>query len=77
MSIRLTPRIRLVLVMVLFIYPVVTVYLYALGPLTTGWQMWQRTILLVPMMVVTIVFAVSPTINRHFGAFISGAARAR
>ncbi|MBU1175711.1 MAG: hypothetical protein KKH72_09950 [Alphaproteobacteria bacterium] len=62
--------------MAAFIYPVITAYLYLLGPVTAGWEMWQRTIVLVPMMVLTIVFAVSPAINRYFGRFIAGIRRA-
>ena len=65
-------RIRLALVLAGFVYPVITAYLYALGPLTPGWQMWQRTFVLVPMMVVTIVFGLTPMINRYFGHFIAG-----
>ena len=72
MSIPLPNRLRLALVMAGFVYPVITVYLYAIGPLTTGWEMWQRTIVLVPLMVLTIVFAVTPAINRYFGRFIAG-----
>ena len=71
-----TPRLRLSLVMALFVYPLITLYLYALGPFTAGWEMWQRTLILVPLMVLSIVFGVSPTINRHFGRFIAGTARA-
>ena len=77
MSNTLAPRLRLAAVMVLFVYPVVTVYLYALLPLTAGWPMWMRTLVLVPLMVATIVFAVSPAINRFFGAFIAGGAGRR
>lgn len=76
MSNPLSPRIRLAMIMAGFVYPVITLYLYAIGPLTTGWEMWQRTIVLVPMMVLTIVFAVMPAINRFFGRFIAGKARA-
>lgn len=77
MSNSLAPRIRLAALMALFVYPVVTLYLYALMPLTTGWPMWMRTLVLVPLMVLTIVFAVSPAINRFFGSFIAGKASAR
>jgi antibiotic biosynthesis monooxygenase (ABM) superfamily enzyme len=68
----LSPRFRLALVLAGFVYPVITAYLYVLGPLTPGWQMWQRTIVLVPMMVLTIVFGLIPMINRFFGRFIAG-----
>src|SRR5690606_22472427 len=40
-------RLRLALLMFFGVYPVITLYIYALFPLTTGWQMWQRTLLLV------------------------------
>ena len=74
MSNLVTMRLRLSALMALFVYPVVTIYLYALLPLTADWPMWQRTLILVPLMVVTIVFAVSPAINRFFGRFIAGRA---
>lgn len=69
------PQIRLALLMMLGVYPVVTAYLYILMPLTDGWPMWQRTLVLVPMMVATIVFGLIPAIQRHFGWFIAGRAR--
>lgn len=77
MSNSLATRLRLAAVTALFVYPVITSYLYLLGPLTPGWALWQRTLLLVPLMVLTIVFAVSPAINRYFGRFIAGAGPAR
>ncbi len=77
MSNSLAPRIRLAGLMVLFVYPVVTFYLYMLMPLTAGWPMWLRTLVLVPAMVLTIVFAISPAINRFFGTFVAGRASAR
>lgn len=70
-------RLRLAVVMVAFVYPVVTVYLVVLVPLTLDWAMWQRTLILVPMMVGTIVFGVSPLINRYFGGFVSGRRQAK
>ncbi len=65
-------RLRLALLMFFGVYPVITLYIYALFPLTTGWQMWQRTLLLVPLMVLTMVFFVMPFIQTRFGAFIAG-----
>jgi antibiotic biosynthesis monooxygenase (ABM) superfamily enzyme len=65
-------RLRLALLMFFGVYPVITLYIYALFPLTTGWQMWQRTLLLVPLMVLTMVFFVMPVIQTRFGAFIAG-----
>jgi antibiotic biosynthesis monooxygenase (ABM) superfamily enzyme len=65
-------RLRLAFLMVLGVYPVITLYIYALFPLTDGWQMWQRTLLLVPLMVLTMVFFVMPVIQTRFGGFIAG-----
>lgn len=72
----LAARLRLTLMMTLAVYPVVTMYLYALMPLTPGWTIWQRSLILVPLMAATIVMLVVPLINRHFGAFIAGKKRA-
>jgi antibiotic biosynthesis monooxygenase (ABM) superfamily enzyme len=70
-----TPKTRMALLMIVGVYPIITAYLYVLMPLTDGWQMWQRTILLVPLMVATIVFGLIPTIQKHFGWFIAGKKR--
>lgn len=71
-----TPQTRMALLMIAGVYPVVTAYLYILMPLTNGWQMWQRTLVLVPIMVATIVFGLTPTIQKRFGWFITGRKRA-
>jgi len=43
-----------------------------LMPLTPGWEMWQRSLILVPAMAGTIVLLLVPFINRRFGAFLAG-----
>lgn len=68
----LASRLRMAVIMTLAVYPVVTLYLYVLMPLTPGWQMWQRSLVLVPVMASTIVLLIVPFIGRHFGAFIAG-----
>ena len=65
-------KLRMALVMTLAVYPVVTLYLYVLMPLTPGWEMWQRSLVLVPFMATTIVMLVVPFITKRFGAFIAG-----
>lgn len=72
MSPSLAPRLRMAAIMTLAVYPIVTLYLYVLMPLTPGWDIWQRSLILVPFMATTIVMLIVPTINRHFGAFIAG-----
>lgn len=59
----------------LAVYPAITLYLYLLFPLTDGWALWQRTALLVPLMVATIVWVIAPLLQRHFGWFIMGQKR--
>ena len=73
----LASRIRMAFLMTLAVYPVVTLFLYALAPLTPGWTIWQRSLVLVPLVATTIVFFVVPFLNSRFGGFIAGKARAR
>jgi len=68
----LASRLRMAVIMTLAVYPVVTLYLYVLMPLTPGWQMWQRSLVLVPVMASTIVLLIVPFIGKHFGTFIAG-----
>lgn len=68
----LSARLRMTLLMTIAVYPVITLYLYALMPLTMGWTIWQRSFVLVPLMSATIVLAVVPFITRRFGRFIAG-----
>jgi antibiotic biosynthesis monooxygenase (ABM) superfamily enzyme len=63
--------------MVLAVYPVITALLYALTPLTETWQTWQRTLVITPIMVLTIVFFISPAIYRTLWHFIHGQPRVR
>lgn len=68
----LASKLRMALIMTVFVYPVVTLYLYILMPLTPGWDIWQRSLILVPFMATTIVLLIVPLIGRHFGKFIAG-----
>ncbi|UJW83955.1 hypothetical protein [Devosia sp. SL43] len=69
-------RLRMALVMTIAVYPVVTLYLYILMPLTQGWDIWQRSLVLVPFMATTIVMLIVPLIGKHFGGFIAGKKKA-
>ncbi len=64
-------KVRMAALMLVAVYPIITLYLYMIMPLTEGWALWQRTLILVPLMVGTIVFFVAPTIQRHFGWFVA------
>jgi antibiotic biosynthesis monooxygenase (ABM) superfamily enzyme len=72
MSPILAARLRMSLVMTIFVYPLVTLYLYILMPLTDGWALWQRCLVLVPLMATTIATLVVPMITKTFGGFIAG-----
>ena len=56
-------RLRLTALMTVFVYPIVTLYLYVLMPLTPGWDIWQRSLILVPLMAATIVLVLVPFIH--------------
>jgi antibiotic biosynthesis monooxygenase (ABM) superfamily enzyme len=68
-------RWRLALLNVLAVYPVITTLIYVVFPLTEGWAIWQRTLVLAPIMVTTLVYGIAPRIQRHFGWFVTGKPR--
>ena len=61
---------HLALAMLLPVYPLITVLLYVVMPLTEGWAIWQRTLLIAPVMIASIVFFVAPMVQKHFAGFI-------
>jgi antibiotic biosynthesis monooxygenase (ABM) superfamily enzyme len=63
---------RQALLMGLAVYPFITLYILVLFPITEGWAIWQRTALLVPIMVVTMVYGIAPLLQKHLGWFITG-----
>lgn len=70
-------RLRLAALLVLAVYPLITTLLYIVMPLTTGWDTWHRTLVLTPIMVLSIVFIVIPAIQRHFGWYVARLPRPR
>lgn len=63
-------KIRLTIVMIGFVYPIVTLLLYALNPLADDWAVWHRTLVLTPVTVSLIVFVVSPLVAKYFDRFL-------
>ncbi len=61
---------RLALAMLVPVYPFITALLYIVMPLTEGWKIWQRTLLIAPFMVVSIIFVIAPMVQKHFARFI-------
>ena len=64
-------RVRFAGIVGLGVYPLITALLYIIIPLTDGWETWQRTLVLVPLMVTAMVWGLIPAVNRHFGRFLN------
>lgn len=67
-------KLHLALAMLVPIYPLITTILYIVLPLTENWTIWQRTAVIAPVMVFSIVFVVSPFVQKRFANFILRAA---
>jgi len=63
-------RPRFALLVVLGVYPIITLLTYVVFPLTAGWEIWQRTLVVTPLMVALMVWGVIPTIHRFAPRFI-------
>jgi len=63
-------RHKLAGLVLVFVYPVITVLLAVLGPLTAGWEVWERTLVLAPLMVGLMVYLIIPFIQKRFRAFL-------
>ncbi|MBJ3786218.1 hypothetical protein [Devosia sediminis] len=68
----LSARARMAFLMSFAVYPVVVAYATLISLLTPGWEFWQRSFIIVPLMAITIVFFIVPFITTRFGAFIAG-----
>ena len=66
-------RPRFALLVLLGAYPVITAILYFVLPLTGDWSIWQRTVLVAPMMVGAMVWGVIPAVQQRFRSFINPA----
>jgi antibiotic biosynthesis monooxygenase (ABM) superfamily enzyme len=67
----LPSRLRFTACLMVGAYPVVTLVLAALAPLTATWSLPLRTALAVPVIVALMVFAVIPTVHRLAGRWIA------
>jgi antibiotic biosynthesis monooxygenase (ABM) superfamily enzyme len=52
------------------VYPLVTGLIYALTPLTIDWQIWQRNLVMVPIIVISMIWVIIPRIHRHFARWL-------
>jgi antibiotic biosynthesis monooxygenase (ABM) superfamily enzyme len=64
-------RPRFAFLVLLGTYPVITAVLYLLFPLTLGWTVWQRTLVVAPVMVSIMVWGLIPAVQNRFRAFIN------
>lgn len=63
-------RYRFTLVLAIVVYPLITAILYIVAPFTEGWSIWQRTLVVAPVMVIAMVWGVIPAVHRFAGRLI-------
>lgn len=69
--VRKPSRLRFALLIFCFVYPLVTVSLYGVVVVTPDWALWQRSLVLVPIIVVAMVYVIIPLIQRYLGRWIT------
>jgi antibiotic biosynthesis monooxygenase (ABM) superfamily enzyme len=62
---RAPSRLRFAGLVLLFVYPLVTLLLTAVMATTPGWPLWLRTALVVPVIVASMVWIIIPTIQNR------------
>jgi len=70
-------RHRLALLVLVFVYPLITALLSVMGPLTATWPVWGRTLVLAPVMVVLMVYILIPFLTKRFRGFLMPQAPAK
>ncbi|TIT21758.1 MAG: hypothetical protein E5W70_15410 [Mesorhizobium sp.] len=68
-------RLRFALLVLLGVYPLITAILYVVFPLTQEWQIWQRTLVIAPLMVSIMIWGLIPGVQRAFRGFINPTVR--
>jgi antibiotic biosynthesis monooxygenase (ABM) superfamily enzyme len=63
-------RPRFALLVLLGVYPLITALLYVVLPLTEGWQIWHRTLVIAPIMVATMIGGLIPAVQTRFRRFL-------
>lgn len=69
-------RPRFALMVMLGVYPLITGLLYVVMPLTEGWSTWQRTLVIAPIMVASMIWGIIPTVQKRFRGFLNVSAGA-
>ena len=63
-------RQRFAFLVLVGVYPLVTGISYAIAPFTAGWQIWQRGLLIAPIMVPIMVYGLIPFIQTRFRSWL-------
>lgn len=62
-------RPRFALAVLFGVYPIITAILYIVLPLTEGWPLWSKSLVISPVMVIIMVFGLIPTIQTRCTRF--------
>jgi antibiotic biosynthesis monooxygenase (ABM) superfamily enzyme len=68
-------RPRFALLVLAGVYPLITAILYVIFPLTETWSIWQRTLVIAPVMVSIMIWGLIPGVQSRFHRFINPARR--
>lgn len=68
-------RPRFALLVLVGVYPLITALLYVVVPLTEGWEIWQRTLVLAPVMVAVMIWGLIPQVQLRFRTFLNPSTR--
>ncbi|TPW33325.1 hypothetical protein FJU08_01840 [Martelella alba] len=68
--IHLPSKARLASILAVAVYPLITLLLYGMSMVTAGWTIWQRTLVVTPVMVLLMVYVIIPGVHRLFSRFI-------
>ena len=55
------------------VYPLITAIIYVVSPFTAGLEIWQRNLVVAPVMVAAMVYFMIPAILKRFRRFLAGA----
>ncbi|SNY90562.1 hypothetical protein SAMN04515647_0731 [Cohaesibacter sp. ES.047] len=64
-------RARFALMILVFVYPLVTGLLYGIVAITPDWHLWQRAMIMVPIVVAAMVYVIIPFIQQRMQAVIT------
>ncbi len=67
----LAARLRLAALTLIAVYPFITALLLIVFPLTEGWPLWGRTLVVAPVMVIAMMFGIMPFLQQRFGRFVA------